>query len=74
MTAIQATADVFWTAFRAMSQKEQRAFLERLSRDERALEILEDLRYASIADTRKEESRRSLDDVLAQRARRRGAK
>ncbi len=73
MTATQATADVFWTAFRAMSQKEQRAFLEKLSSDHRYMEILEDLRYAAIVDERKGEPQRALDDVLTQRAGGQGA-
>jgi hypothetical protein len=73
MTTAQATADVFWTAFRALSRKEQHAFLEKLSTDEDIIEILEDLRYGRIADQRKKESRRSLDDILARRAKRRGS-
>lgn len=67
MTQAQATADVFWTAFRAMSLKEQRAFLEKLSGEEQYLEMLEDLRYGKVIDQRKEESHRPLETILSAR-------
>lgn len=64
MTQAQATADVFWMAFQAMSRKEQTAFLEKLSGQEQYIEMLEDLRYGKIIDQRKAEPRRSLESML----------
>ena len=66
MTTMQATAEVFWTAFRALKKKERAAFIQRLLRDE---EVHDDLRYAVIIEERKKEPRISLQDYLAQRAR-----
>jgi hypothetical protein len=64
MTPAQATADVFWIAFRSMSLRERRAFLERLSDDEESWELLEDLHYGAIADERKQEPKRPLSAIL----------
>ena len=68
MTTTEATAEVFLTAFRALKKKEKVAVLERLMKEERALE---DLRYAVIVDERKREPRISLNDYLAEKARKR---
>ena len=65
MTTTQATAEVFWTAFRALKKKDRAAFIQRLLRDQ---EVHDDLRYAVIIQERKKEPRISLHDYLAQRA------
>ncbi len=59
MTATQATAEVFWTAFQALDDLEKDAFIVRLLENS---ELLEDLIYAKIVDARKSESTFSLSD------------
>jgi hypothetical protein len=65
MTQPQATAEVFWTAYRAMKPKEREAFLGKLMKDKN---LAEDLRYAAVIEKRKNEPTVSLDDYLVQRA------
>jgi hypothetical protein len=62
MSSAQATAEVFWTAFMAMSEKDRRAFLERLVGDPR---LREDLLDAAVIEHRKDEPTRPLEEVLA---------
>ena len=62
MTSAQATAEVFWTAFLAMSGEERQAFLERLIAEPR---VREDLLDAALIEERKAEPTRPLDEVLA---------
>ena len=64
MTSMQATAEVFWTAFRALPKKEREAFMDRLYSDRSYREDLIDL--ALIKQRRKEPSR-SLKTYLAAR-------
>lgn len=64
MTTIQATAEVFWTAFQAMEEPEKEAFIEKLMQDE---DLAEDLIYSRIVDERKSEETVSLDDYLSKR-------
>ena len=66
MTANQATAEVFWTAFQALKKSEREVFIERLLRDEK---LAEDLRYAAMIAQRKNEPKIFLDDYLLQRQR-----
>ncbi len=66
MTTVDATAEVFWTAFRALSKKERAAIVERLLADR---EFREDLIDLAILDQRAKEPSRSLDDYLAHRRR-----
>ena len=68
MTATEATAEVFWTAFRALSKKEREAVVERLLRDE---EFMEDLIDSVILEQRQKEPSRSLDEYLADRRKKR---
>ncbi len=63
MTTIEATAEVFWTAFRTLSKKEREAIVERLLRDE---EFMEDLIDIVILEERQNEPSRSLDEYLAE--------
>ena len=65
MTTMEATAEVFWMAFRALRKKDRAAFIQRLLQDE---EVQDDLRYAVIIEERKREPRVSLHNYLSQRA------
>jgi hypothetical protein len=62
MTSTQATAEVFWTAFLAMSPKERQAFLERLIADRG---LREDLLDAAVIEERRGEPTRPLEQVLS---------
>ena len=64
MTATEATAEVFWTAFRNLPKKERAAVVERLLSDR---EFMEDLMDIVILEQRQNEPSRSLDDYLADR-------
>ena len=59
MTATEATAEVFWTAFHSLSKKEREAVVERLLRDR---DFMEDLIDMVILEQRKNEPSRSLDE------------
>lgn len=63
MTKTEATAEVFWTAFKALPRKEQDAVVVRLAEDKKLCEDLVDI---AIALERKGESTRPLVDVLAE--------
>lgn len=68
MTAMQATAEVFWTAFKAMPKGAREDFLARLVED-RA--IREDLADIALIEKRRSEKSRPFSAYLAQhRARR----
>ena len=69
MTAREATAEVFWTAFRALSKKERQAVLEKLVKQK---EFREDLIDLAIIEQRQQEPSRRLEDYLAERRRKRG--
>jgi len=64
MTSIQATVEVFWTAFQAMKEPEKEAFIAKLLEDE---DLAEDMIYSRIVDERKSEETVSLDDYLSKR-------
>ena len=61
MTATEATAEIFWTAFRSLPRKEREAVVERLLRDR---EFMEDLMDIVILEQRQNEPSRSLDEYL----------
>ena len=65
MTQPQATAEVFWTAFRALKPEEREAFISKLMKDKK---LAEDLRYAVVIHERKKEATVSLDNYLAKRS------
>ncbi len=65
MTQPQATAEVFCTAFQGMKPAERELFIGKLMKDKK---LAEDLRYAAIVESRKNEPTVSLDDYLAKRA------
>ena len=64
MTASTATAEIFWTAFRALPKKQRNAVVERLLQDE---DFLEDLIDLATLEQRKTEPSRSLDEYLVDR-------
>ncbi|MBI3610922.1 MAG: hypothetical protein HY204_09515 [Nitrospirae bacterium] len=64
MTTAEATANVFWTAFRALPKKEREAFVEKLLTDK---EFMEDLIDIAILDHRMKEPSRPLDEYIADR-------
>jgi hypothetical protein len=61
MTSRDATAEVFWTAFRALSKKEREAVVQRLLRDR---EFMHDLIDIVILEQRESEPSRPLDEYL----------
>ena len=68
MTTTEATAEIFWTAFRALSRKEREAVVEKLLSDK---EFMEDLTDIVIIEQRKEEPSRPLEEYLADRRKKR---
>ena len=64
MNAIEATAEVFLTAFRALPKKERKLIVEGLLKDR---EFMEDLTDVVVLDQRKNESSRSIDEYIASR-------
>jgi hypothetical protein len=62
MTAAEATAEVFWTAFKAMKPEEREAFLDRLIADPK---MREDLLDAALIEERRGEPVTPLAKVLA---------
>jgi len=64
MTTAQATAEVFWTAFRSLSKKNKKEFLYKLLNNR---EFREDLIDTAIIEQRRRELSRSLDEYLAER-------
>jgi uncharacterized protein YbaA (DUF1428 family) len=63
MTTKEATAEVFWTAFRALSKHERDAVLEKLLNDRK---LREDLIDMAIIEQRQSEPSRLLDTYLAE--------
>ncbi len=65
MTSTQATAEVFWTAFKVLPVEEKRAVLQKIILDENLRRDLMDL---SIIEERRNEPGRPLRDYLKERA------
>ncbi len=64
MTGVEATSEVFWTAFRALPKKAREAVVERMLGDK---EFMEDLLDMVIIEQRRKEPSRDLDEYLAER-------
>ena len=64
MTSVEATSEVFWTAFRALPKKAREAVVERMLSDR---EFMEDLLDTVIIEQRRKEPSRDLDEYLAER-------
>jgi hypothetical protein len=69
MTGHQATAEVFLTAFRALSRREQEDILGRIARDRKLRRVLEDLSDRLVIEEERPKVSRSLRDYIAQRER-----
>ena len=65
MTTTQATAEVFWTAFKVLPVDEKRAVLQKIILDENLRRDLMDL---SIIEERRHEPGRPLRDYLKEKA------
>ncbi len=68
LTKLEATAEVFWTAFKGLPRKEQQAVLQRVLRDK---ELRQDLLDLAVIDSRRTEAARPLRDYVKD-SRRRG--
>ena len=64
MTTVEATAEVFWTAFQALSKKERDAVVARFLKEKN---FREDLIDVAILEERQREPSRSLDEYLSAR-------
>jgi hypothetical protein len=64
MNTTEATAEVFLTAFHALTKKEKKSVVDKLLKDK---EFMEDLTDIVIFDQRKDEPSRSIDEYLADR-------
>ena len=64
MDTVEATSEVFLTAFRALPKKAREAVVEKMLNDE---EFLEDLVDTVIIEQRRKEPSRNLDEYLAHR-------
>jgi hypothetical protein len=64
MDTVEATSEVFLTAFRALPKKAREAVVEKMLRDE---EFLEDLVDTVIIEQRRKEPSRNLDEYLTHR-------
>jgi hypothetical protein len=62
MTELEATAEVFWTALKALPRKEQQAVLRRVLQDKKLRNDMMDL---ALIEERRTESARPLREVLA---------
>lgn len=62
MTTVEATSEVFLTAFRALPKKAREAVVEKMLSNE---EFLEDLIDTVIIEQRRKEPSRNLDEYLA---------
>ncbi len=61
MMSHEATAEVFWTALKALSRKEQQAVLRRVLQDEKLRHDMQDL---ALIEERRAEPARPLRDAL----------
>ena len=61
-SSTEATAQIFWTAFQALSKKEKDAIVEKLLREKDSVEDLSDI---VIFKQREKETARSLDEYLS---------
>jgi len=64
MTQPQATAEVFWAAYKGMKPAEREAFIGKLMKDKN---LAEDLKYAAVIERRKNEPTVPLADYLVTR-------
>ncbi|MGD0265702.1 MAG: hypothetical protein ABSD47_12235 [Candidatus Methylomirabilota bacterium] len=70
MTAQQATAEVFLTAFKGLPRREQEDILTRIARDRRLRRILEDVSDLLVVEEERARPSRPLREYIAERERR----
>jgi hypothetical protein len=70
ITAQQATAEVFLTAFRALSRREQEDILGRIARDRRFRRVLEDISDRLVLEEERQKAPRPLRSYIEDRERR----
>ena len=70
MTPQQATAEVFYTAFKALSKREQEDVLARIARDRKLRRILEDVSDRLVIEEERDKPSRPLRDYIDERERR----
>jgi phytoene/squalene synthetase len=68
MSTAEATAEVFWTAFRALPKREREALIEKLLHNR---EFLEDVMDLVILEQRRKEPSRPLEEYLSDRRKKR---
>ncbi len=71
MTRTEATGEVFWTAFKGLGQREQRAIIGRLLQDDRLRRDLLDL---AVIEERRGEPARPLRDYLRRKVKSQGSR
>ncbi len=74
MTPQQATAEVFYTAFKTLSKQQQENVLGRIARDRKLRRILEDVSDRLIIEEERDKPSRPLRDYIDERERRGRAK
>ena len=70
MTAQQATAEVFFTAFKSLPKQEQESILTRIALDKKLHRILEDVSDRLAIGEERDEPSRPLKGYIAQRQQR----
>ena len=70
MTTQQATAEVFFTAFRALSRREQEDILNKIARDRKFRRVMEDVSDRLVIEEERPKTSRPLRDYIAERERR----
>lgn len=70
MTPQQATAEIFYTAFKALSKREQQNVLARIARDRKLRRILEDVSDRLVIEEERDKPSRPLRDYIDERERR----
>lgn len=68
MSPAEATAEVFWTAFRALPKRDREAIIGKLLHDK---EFLEDVMDLVVLEQRRKEPSRPLEEYLADRRKKR---
>jgi hypothetical protein len=74
VTPQQATAEVFYTAFKALPKQEQQNVLARIARDRKLRRMLEDLSDRLIIDEERDKPSRPLREYIDERERRERAR
>ncbi len=74
MTAQQATAEVFFTAFKALPRREQESILTRVARDRKLRRILEDISDRLVVEEEQDKPSRPLRNYIKDQEQREGSR